>query len=224
MHNLETEVIVELLREGMEQGQLPLLTITSGSMAPLLRYGDQVGIVPSSVEQLEVGDIVVFHSSPSLMTHRYWGTLESAGQIKCVTRGDGGLLFDPPWEAGRLVGRVANYHRRDSTFSLDSGRGRWLNRHLATCAFLESRLFAGFTANPLHPAAPATRLGTAYRRNPRHLGARLIRKVFQLWMAFISYLAWLLAAGAALRQPGRSLYLLVGSLLNLRNATSNNEL
>lgn len=56
---LPPSVVADLLRDSMAQGQKPYLTITSGSMRPLLHVGDEVQLEPVTLADLNEGQFVV---------------------------------------------------------------------------------------------------------------------------------------------------------------------
>lgn len=156
MSNLQHGVVVGLLKEGMARGTIPFLTVTSNSMSPLLRKGDEVGLRSVVTSELRVGDVLVLQERDGFMTHRYWGTIQEKGQTKLLTRGDRVLQFDRPWAAQQLVGRVVVRRRGHERLWLDRGRGRRLNSWLTRLARWENRLFSG-----AHSAAPGTQIAGA---------------------------------------------------------------
>lgn len=131
-----TGAVAEALRASMGQGRSPFLEITSDSMTPLLRRGDQVGLAAAQPEQLQRGDIVTFVEDGHLTTHRYWGEL--AGRL--LSRSDRSGAFDRPWPPQALVGRVVVRRRAGASFSLDTGAGRQLNRFLYRWSVAGQRL------------------------------------------------------------------------------------
>lgn len=142
----DARMLAELLRESMARGDQPALTLTSDSMAPLLRTGDQIRIAPAAVDGLQPGDIVTFiddSDAVQLMTHRFWGSVRQADQTLIVTRGDRPLWFDRPFMAGRLVGRAVARLRHGRELRLDTGSGGWLNRRLAGLAGRDIAQLAG---------------------------------------------------------------------------------
>lgn len=127
-------IIANMLRQGLAQGQTPFLTISSDSMAPLLKSGDQVGLETAEISHLHPGDIITLVTEADLLTHRFWGLTE--GQLR--TRGDRSLLYDPLWSPDCLLGRVIVRRRNGRSLPLDSGRGKRLHRHLAWLVMAES--------------------------------------------------------------------------------------
>lgn len=145
MSEPDARVLADLLRESMARGEQPALTLTSDSMAPLLKTGDQIRIAAATPAALRPGDIVTFVAAggSQLMTHRFWGTLQQDGQTALVTRGDRPLQFDAPFAADRLVGHVVARLRHGRELRLDAGAGAWLNSRLTALARHDMARLAG---------------------------------------------------------------------------------
>jgi hypothetical protein len=185
----DNRVIAELLQEGMSAGELPFLTISSNSMSPLLRRGDQVGLEAVTHDKLAPGDIVVIRRREALVTHRFWHWTETVDGVQLITRGDRPLSFDPPAPPAALVGRVIARRRQGQMLRLTEGPGHRLHRHLTAVARRESALFAGFSTEAGGADEPPTYLGRHYRQNRRHLPSRLVRFVFYAWRRVLVALA-----------------------------------
>lgn len=136
MRDENIPALAELLRESLANGRQPLLTITSNSMAPLLRKGDQIILAGTHHTQLKPGDIITIENAQSLLTHRYWHHQKQ----HLITRGDRPLHFDPPIPIENLIGHVITRKRDQKALNLDVGLGKWLNKHLIWLAKLENKL------------------------------------------------------------------------------------
>ena len=82
--------------------------VLSGSMSPSLDAGDLVTVSPTSVEQLEIGDVIVFDSplGGGLVCHRIIAVSEGP-DITFQTKGDNNEDPDPFMvEPERIVGKV----------------------------------------------------------------------------------------------------------------------
>ena len=123
-------LLADLLRQSLQQGQAPQLEVTSNSMAPLLRQGDKVIIEAVTPEQLTRGDVITLVSQKAITTQLFWGIDPSQATRRLLTRGDRPLIFDEPWPLEAIIGRMVARCRQGKELSLDSGSGRWLNRHL----------------------------------------------------------------------------------------------
>jgi len=140
MSEPDPSIVGELLRSSLGEGRSPSATVASDSMAPLLRTGDEVHVTQAAPERLKAGDILLLALPSDLLAHRFWRTLEQTGDSFLLTRGDRLDFFDPPYPYKYLVGLVITRRRSGNVLSLESGRGRWLNRWLAWLSGLEVRL------------------------------------------------------------------------------------
>ncbi len=146
MESINSTVLAAMLRESMQLGQKPNLTLTSNSMSPLLKSGDQVTIQPVLNAQLQTGDIITVidsHDTTQLLTHRYWGTAHRHESVQVITRGDRPLFFDPPISPEKIVGMVILRRRNGRILNLQQGKGKWLNRQLTALAALEIKWLIG---------------------------------------------------------------------------------
>ena len=58
-------------------------------MAPLIHPGDRVLVVSIPVEQIRLGDIIVFKRNGDLIVHRVLKKLRNVGNVRFVEKGDG---------------------------------------------------------------------------------------------------------------------------------------
>lgn len=165
MANPDTVLVADLLRASLAEGQMPFLTVSSGSMRPLLHSGDKVGVQQVTVDQLRPGDVVVVCHESALYTHRFYGVRHNGQARLLLTRGDRVGRFDPLWHEDQLLGRAVVRRRRTRLLWLDYGRGRWLNWRLAQLARLEQRALMR-NGEPVHGngvAAPQRILRAGFR-------------------------------------------------------------
>lgn len=186
--------VAAIVRESLEKGATPFFTITSNSMSPLLVQGDEVGLLPTVAASPQPGDIVVVVTGNTFMTHRFWGRVGE----QLVTKGDRSLAFDPPWRPADLLGLVALRRRAGSLLLLREGRGAMLNRLTFALVRLESRVFAGFSPDPLQAQPRERWLGRKLRHDRGFLPARIIRQAFRMCAGLLT------GAVAGLRQTDSS--------------------
>ena len=153
---VKPEVLADLLRQGMSQGQRPFLVITSGSMRPLLRINDAVQLEPVTGEALCPGDLITIQDRNTLITHRFCGWWQGEGGQYLLTRGDRSLAMDAPWPPTLLVGRVVARRRQNRWVSFQTGGGRWLARYVARSAAAEQRLFRLVNVPAGYPVSSVT--------------------------------------------------------------------
>jgi signal peptidase I len=137
---LNTFALSSLLREGMGTGHMPYLKVTSGSMAPLLQVGDEVGVQPVTLKQLRPGDIIIVSDRDQILTHRFINVRSSPSGPVIVTQGDRARVADQPWAEQQLLGRVVLRRRQRRVLWLDFGVGQRLNRVLAGLSRLQRQL------------------------------------------------------------------------------------
>jgi hypothetical protein len=83
MPDSPSSTALDLLIEALDCGQFPFLNVTSDSMVPLVRSGNQFQLGPTSPETLAVGDMIVVGSDEDLLAHRYWGVSEKKVPANC---------------------------------------------------------------------------------------------------------------------------------------------
>jgi len=107
-----------------EPGQLsdsPLISVsvTGPSMFPLLLSGDKVLVKKCSLEELSIGDIVVWSEQPEKwVAHRIISWVRSSVPPLIVTKGDLYYQADPPIEFDRILGKVVAV--------LQDGEPKWI--------------------------------------------------------------------------------------------------
>lgn len=101
----EQKVIAELYREALRKGQPLWFRVSSGSMHPLLRIGEEVYIEPATAGDLQVGEIAAFETGAGLVIHRIVQRRSDRGGIQLVEMGDTQLRAGPI-ESGAVIGRV----------------------------------------------------------------------------------------------------------------------
>lgn len=72
-------------------------------MQPSIPDGSYLEVRPVAFEELQIGDLVVYHSGSEVFCHRLIRKTEK----ECVVKGDALLAADPPVDWSRVLGRVA---------------------------------------------------------------------------------------------------------------------
>lgn len=175
MVNPDLALLTGLLKDGMVAGQMPFLRVSSGSMRPLLRVGDEVGVQSVTLAQLQPGDIVVVSDRNQILTHRFWERQGAGRPLGFLTRGDRVLRYDKVWTADQLLGRAVVRRRKERMLWLDYGPGRWLNKSLAQMSQYEARLLNLSSSN--HLRAQRSLLQELVRLSLRSVAETLTRAV-----------------------------------------------
>lgn len=136
------KTITTLLRESLATGRPASLTVTSGSMRPLLHEGDQIELITVHLETLTSGDIIVFDSGRALFTHRLRHITQQNGRTYLRTRGDRLIHYDPPFTTDALLGRVTSRTRHGRTTPLTPHNRQ--HQRLRQLATLEERWLGRF--------------------------------------------------------------------------------
>lgn len=153
MNRSENNQVSALLQETLQEGGQAILTVTSNSMSPLIRRGDEVMLM-ALARPLQPGDIITFQTDAGLLTHRFWGYVPEADPPLLLTRGDKPVVFDPPTPTAHVLGSVIQRQRHGRWLPLGQGRGYWLNRHLVWLAAWDNRVLTGKTASKLTVSSP----------------------------------------------------------------------
>ncbi|MCB0019317.1 MAG: hypothetical protein KDE09_16115 [Anaerolineales bacterium] len=182
MSALAPDRLAELLRQALAQDKTVFLQVSSGSMAPLLRAGDQIEVRAATVAELTVGDILLLEAPAALFSHRFWGTAAEAGESWLVTRGDRMLSFDPLWKSGQLLGKIIGWRREGRYYNLAGPAGQQLNELLARLSAAELNFFARLYNRPelaMLPAATGPALNF-HQVDRSRLLTFLIRQLFKV--------------------------------------------
>jgi signal peptidase I len=190
--------LADVLRGYIHEDKVARLTISSNSMAPLLKNGDVIGLRYANKTQLTAGQIITFVDSvdvSGLITHRLIKSQEDdQGNLLMLTRGDHALLFDRPWNADALVGKVVWRLRNGRLLRLDRGPGLWLSKQFGLNAEKERVRISGLPLSTLQLRGEVIKnANNTVRLRRKKLSSRLVRIVCRGGREFLSFLSILLA-------------------------------
>ena len=87
--------VIFIILKFILRSQIPLATVASGSMLPLLERGDLVFVQGVDAHSIRVGDIVVYRTCRgAFIVHRVINIIERNGTIYLVTKGDNNPYTD----------------------------------------------------------------------------------------------------------------------------------
>jgi len=164
---ISQEVINYTLDLWRQAGKRSIISITGGSMVPLVLHGDQV-LVSHGLNGLRTGDLIVFRQSDQVIAHRIIRIRRYGGDLVFVTKGDNSLRPDPFVNPEEIIGRVVGIVHNHRIISIDNRVWRWAGWLIAAIEFAWLKLANGFRY--------------AYRRLFRHepnpVISRLVRLVY----------------------------------------------
>lgn len=130
-------LIHQLSRAAGVQNSPVQLTVTSLSMAPMLKTGTKVLVQTNSPKNYACGDMIVWERGSAWYTHRVVKTSAAAW----ITKGDALWECDPPVEADQVLGCVTQVV--DGSRSWDMRHPPWpgLNTWLGRLSAWEAALF-----------------------------------------------------------------------------------
>lgn len=156
MRCLPPEVAVDFVLDVLLREGTAWVREAGESMAPLVRAGDLLRLVPVDPGRVRAGDLIAFRQGEALVVHR----VLRRTRARVLTKGDALARADAPVAAPDVLARVVAV-RTPAGRSIDFTRPGWrlVGRLLARCSELHAR------AGPLRRAL----------RVPFRLAARLAR-------------------------------------------------
>ncbi len=118
----------------------PINIVSAGSMSPSLMEGDLVAWIPSDIDDVEVGDVIVFKSwlswpGDKLIVHRVVEIKEAWGGPAFVTKGDandwtdqaGPHIPEPYVTEKNFIGKVLSIGKQPLKIPFIGIIGKWIN-------------------------------------------------------------------------------------------------
>jgi signal peptidase I len=132
------KVVAELLSQTGEEYYIPL---HGNSMLPLLRDGDQLLVTPR-IDEIRLGDIVVFQRDGEWVSHRVLRVEEGGTNgLSLHTKGDRVIRPDKPFSVNLLVGKVLAVRRAGKQMQLDTRGWRQVGKILVGMMMVEVGLY-----------------------------------------------------------------------------------
>jgi hypothetical protein len=103
--------LYELGKDLADAGASLHVEVRGWSMYPLIRDRDEIRVSPTTIDDINVGDVAFFRSGNRLLAHRVVGHLTDGGRTSLRVRGDRFRQEDPPFGQEELVGRVVTVFR-----------------------------------------------------------------------------------------------------------------
>jgi hypothetical protein len=87
------------------------------SMLPTLWPGDQLAVQSCRMDEVELGDLVLFMRQRRFFIHRAVGSFPVVNESLLIARGDCMPENDPPVRSSELLGRITGVQRGASSFA-----------------------------------------------------------------------------------------------------------
>ncbi len=117
------EVVILLLQKG-ETTELPL---TGHCMKPLLRENDLITVKPITIDQLQCGDIVLYHIEGRLKCHRFLTFKTIEGRQYLITKSDRRSRCDTPVPFDSFLGTVIRVKKVARTVDYETAKWKRIN-------------------------------------------------------------------------------------------------
>ncbi len=111
-------------------------------MLPFLYDGDMVLVTPF-LDQLEIGDIIVYQTAGVLVTHRVIHINYSNNEDTTYrTKGDNSIMPDPPIISGAIIGKVIAIKRSHREMRLDNRKWQIANQLIGSLMAVLVEIYA----------------------------------------------------------------------------------
>ena len=129
---------LELLIENIKNsGEMELPVLSTFSMEPLILSGSKVIVRYGQLEDINLGDIVVFKQKNNLIAHR---CIDVANDF-LLTKGDNLSELDPPISnSGIIIGKIISVKHKTRYWNLDSSEWQSKNRQIARISFFQNKI------------------------------------------------------------------------------------
>lgn len=130
-----------LLNTFLQTGRPVCFTVTTTSMMPLIKPGDQVIVEAVSQDQWRLGDIALIRLGDAWLVHRLIDRQIKVDKEFWLTKGDNVPSADRLWSNDELHGIMILVQKTDCRLDLRLRRIRIANFALSVISRLENRVF-----------------------------------------------------------------------------------
>lgn len=106
------------------------------SMHPMIRAGDIIVVESARVDDISIGDIVLYCLGEKMVAHRVIRRRVENGKMVLVTKGDSCPNFDKPVFPEHVIGKVITIQKKEREVRLDTNLGRLINLFWVMVSFL----------------------------------------------------------------------------------------
>lgn len=134
-----SSIITTLSIQSLHEGDGCWFQVVSGSMAPLLKKGDEIYITPCSGNEICLGEIAAFETQRGLVVHRIISVQKMTSSGRLLQMAD--IELHARWiSTSAVVGKVVALRRGTELRSFQDPFARYWNRVIAYLRFHLYRL------------------------------------------------------------------------------------
>ena len=149
--NEYNQALDDSIRQHLSKEKSVLMSVSSCSMRPVFKEGDQIEVRKVNINDIVVGDVIVFSRNLRIFTHRVVKLVVGANAgIRLRTKGDMTLMFDRCVKLEELMGVVVSRQHRNNRVYFDAWTWRLFNKVVAAGSFLIGRMYLSYHSFKRH--------------------------------------------------------------------------
>ncbi len=100
-----------------EKGKI-FLRLSGFSMFPFLQEGDVALIKKVAINELSIGDVIVFTQDQKMIAHRLKEIIQKGNHFLLTTKGDTSKNNDPVFTEKEYVGKIVSFNRKEKNITI----------------------------------------------------------------------------------------------------------
>jgi signal peptidase I len=125
---MKTEAAISLRKKLIENNHSVKIEAAGYSMFPFMLPGDEQTIRPVPMEDIAIGDVVVFEHANKWISHRVISIQNNNNEITLTLRGDTCIQLDPLVTKTNYIGKTTAFERRGETRLLHSKKYKVISK------------------------------------------------------------------------------------------------
>ncbi len=139
---MQTEEFYEIGKDLLNSDQQVRLKVGGYSMYPFLRKDDVITIDKGNINEIKIGDIVVFKNENRWIAHRLIKKCTKNNKKYLLTKGDTCWHTDLLFSENNFIGKVASYSRKSKQYDLNTTIFKFKGLFLARLSILLTPMLA----------------------------------------------------------------------------------
>ena len=116
---MKTEEAISLRKKLIVNNHSVKIEAAGYSMFPFMLPGDEQTISPVPMEDIAIGDVVVFEHANKWISHRVISIQNNNNEITLTLRGDTCIQLDPLITKANYIGKTVAFERNGKSINLD---------------------------------------------------------------------------------------------------------